>query len=187
VTVEAELSTIKRILAARANGALSRGPRTPEGKGRSSVNATRHGLLAKSVVLDNESEDAFRALVNQHFARFGPADEIEVAFIEEMATAFWRLRRAWAIETQLLQNGVDGSAEESEVARIAAAFAGLASTPPLGLLHRYEARLDRMYQRALHNLLLRALESPGGPPASTLLPAPTPVEEGMPTTIPKAA
>jgi hypothetical protein len=164
VNEEATLSTLNRILASRANGAISRGPQTAEGKRHSSLNATRHGLLAKSVVLENESADAFRELVKQHLARFGPADDIELAFLEEMAVTFWRQRRAWAIETQLLQNGVDGSAEESEVARIAAAFASLASTPSLGLLHRYEARLHRMYQRALHNLLLlRALELPNEP------------------------
>jgi hypothetical protein len=41
-----------------------------------------------------------------------------------------------------------------ETARIAAAFSELAATPELNLLHRYEARLHRIYQRALFNLAL---------------------------------
>lgn len=43
---------------------------------------------------------------------------------------------------------------ECELSRLAGAFAELASTPQLGLLHRYETRLHVMYQRAFHNLLL---------------------------------
>jgi hypothetical protein len=59
----------KRILAARANGALSRGPKTPEGKARSSKNATRHGLLSDCVLLRNEDGDVFRAVFNAYLPR----------------------------------------------------------------------------------------------------------------------
>jgi hypothetical protein len=51
-----------------------------------------------------------------------------------------------------------------EAARIAAAFSHLAASPELNLLHRYEARLHRIYQRALDNLLiLRDPELPKEP------------------------
>ena len=91
-------SSLARVLSSRANGALSRGPKTPEGQRRSSMNAVRHGLLAKCVVLANESEQAFKDVLAQHFGRLGPADGVELGMIEEMAAAFWRLRRLWAIE-----------------------------------------------------------------------------------------
>jgi hypothetical protein len=60
-----------------------------------------------------------------------------------MVAVFWRLRRAWAIETR--QPG-------DEVGRITAAFTELAPSPHLGLLHRYEARLHHIRQRALENI-----------------------------------
>jgi hypothetical protein len=40
--------TAAQLAASRANAQLSTGPRTEEGKRRSSLNAFRHGLTAKS-------------------------------------------------------------------------------------------------------------------------------------------
>jgi hypothetical protein len=110
------MSSVRRIHPSRANAARSRGPITAEGQERSSANAIRHALLARCVVLENESGPCFDDLVTQHTQRFAPAD--------------------------------------GEAARIADAFAELAASPELDLLHRYKTRLHRIYQRALYNLAL---------------------------------
>ena len=144
----------KRIQAARLNGARSRGPVTGEGKARSSRNAIRHGLLSDCVVVGSESRESFQQLLDLHLQRFAPVDDVEFGMIEEMAAAYWRLRRAWSIETQLLASGMEQRTEPSELARIAGAFSDLAATPQLALLNRYETRLHLMYQRAFHNLLV---------------------------------
>ena len=96
------MRSLRRIDSSRANGARSRGPITPEGKERASTNALRHGLLAKCLVLENESNECFDDLVTQHIRRFAPADGVEFAMIEEMVAANWRMRRAWAIENRLM-------------------------------------------------------------------------------------
>ena len=49
------MSTDRRIRASRANGALSRGPKTEAGKQRCRLNAVKTGAFAKSIVLKNES------------------------------------------------------------------------------------------------------------------------------------
>ncbi|HEY9247518.1 MAG TPA: hypothetical protein VIO38_00215, partial [Rariglobus sp.] len=56
----------RRIKASRANGAKSRGPKTPEGKLRSQTHAIRHGLLAKCVVLEGEDPDVFKLLMAEY-------------------------------------------------------------------------------------------------------------------------
>ncbi len=181
------MSSLRRINASRANAARSRGPITPEGKARSSANAIRHGLLAKCVVLENESGQCFEDLVAQHTERFAPADGVELGMIEEMAAAHWLMRRAWAIENRLMEKALRNQPAGDEAARIAAAFSELAATPELNLLHRYEARLHRIYQRALFNLALlgerklpkepspisehQVAQVPGGPDLQ-MLPAP---------------
>jgi hypothetical protein len=154
------MSSLRRILSSRANGALSRGPKTPLGKQHSSKNALTHGLTADTVILKTEPSENYEVLLGEHLDRFDPADGVEYGMIEEMAAASWRMRRAWAIETRIFDNQI--SPEPSipdDLDKMAKAFAGPDGGPPnLALLHRYETRLHLMYQRSMHNmLLLRAL------------------------------
>ena len=114
----------------------------------------RHGLLAKCIVIGNESAERFDALFTSFLERFGPLDDVEAGLVEEMAAAFWRTRRAWAIESRLLDNSLENQPAGDELRRLAAAFSESVARPELGLLHRYETRLHRIFQRSLYNLLL---------------------------------
>jgi len=51
----------EQLAANRANAAHSCGPKTEEGKKRSSLNATRHGLTARAVVLPREDQNEYLA------------------------------------------------------------------------------------------------------------------------------
>ena len=157
------MSSLRRINSSRANGVRSRGPIIAQGKERSSANAIRHGLLAKCIDLENESGPCFDQLVAEHTGRFAPADGVEFGMIEEMAAAYWRMRRAWAIENRLMEKALRHQPPGDEAARIAAAFTELAASPELSLLHRYETRLHHIYQRALQNFLLLRLAIPNEP------------------------
>ena len=172
------MSSLKRILSSRANGARSRGPITPAGKQASSLNAIRHGLLAKCVVLRTEARAGFDILLDQHIQRYSPDDDVELSVVEEMAATFWRMRRAWAIETRLHDDAINAREPGDEIGRITGAFTDLAASPALALLHRYEARLHNIRQRAFKNIhLLRNTpplpnEPTFAPPHPTLPPPP---------------
>ncbi len=146
----------RRKLASRANGAKSKGPKTPEGKARSSYNAVRHGLLSKTTVLACENRETFEKLLDQFVRRFDPVDDVEFGMIEEMAACHWRIRRGWAIETELMNQSVEKHKEGAGTVEscLAAAIRELAGAPELALLNRYEGRLNRMFQRAVRNLLM---------------------------------
>jgi hypothetical protein len=146
--------------------------------------------------LENESSECFDELVTQHQERFAPADGVEFAMIEEMVAANWRMRRAWAIENRLMEKAIRNQPRGDEAARIAGAFSDLAASPELNLLHRYEARLHRIYQRALDNLLLlREPDLPNEPNPISEHSAPVaqdpagdvPKEAGLPTPSPLPA
>jgi hypothetical protein len=142
----------KRAIASRANGAKSQGPTSSAGKRRSSANSTRHGLLAKCVVIAEESESVFQQFFDEHLQKLNPADGVEYAVVEEIVVAAWRLRRVWNIESTLFSKAIRRSAEASAAARAADAFSALGVNNQLQLLDRYETRLQRMYQRGLKTL-----------------------------------
>ena len=50
-----QMSSIRRILANQANGRRSSGPITLDGKARSAMSALSHGLLARIVLMQDES------------------------------------------------------------------------------------------------------------------------------------
>ena len=157
------MSSEKRITASRANGALSRGPKTPQGKARSSRNATRHGLLARVIVLEEEPEDAFRKLCHAYDTRFEPRDEVEAGMVHEMVANYWRLRRAWAIENRYFDTAMAVQDGPCATDRLMSAFSSLADSNRLDLLHRYETRIHMMFQRALRNLLALRKATPNPP------------------------
>src|ERR1700683_2102783 len=96
------MSSLRRVQSSKANGARSKGPSPPAGKRNSSLNAIRHGLCAKCIVVEGESRENFLILLQQHSALLHPADEVEFGMIEEMCAAYWRQRRAWSLETNML-------------------------------------------------------------------------------------
>jgi hypothetical protein len=151
-----------RSAAARANGAKSRGPKTPEGKLASSRNATTHGLTAHTLVLHNESETQYDSDLRDYLDQFRPQGKVEIDLVRQLAAAQWRLARYIAVETALLENKMESQAEWldekyqvlPEPNRLAFAFDALSEpNGALALLNRYQARLQREYQRVLKMLM----------------------------------
>src|SRR5690349_14244617 len=97
----------KRRIAARINGAKSRGPKTPEGKARSSRNAVKHGFFSTAAPLSEEDLAACRQFLDGHVAFLRPADPMELSLVRQMAAVRWDLRSALALETQALAAEID--------------------------------------------------------------------------------
>jgi hypothetical protein len=150
--------------AARINGAKSKGPISPEGKAKSSQNATKHGVYSKSgfYLLGNETKAEFEDLVSAYVARFNPADEVERRMVHQYAALDFRLRRAVnladaAIDQHLCElfeeNGGVNPVFSGEAAIVVSLQEGRTKTHLIDLFSKMEARLARQSHRLLGDLL----------------------------------
>ena len=155
------ISSLSSIAASRANGALSRGPKSPETLRVSAGNSLRHGLTARTVLLTNESQDRFQESLDAYLIRLQPRDQVEADLVEEIVVAKWRQRRLWGIEAASLNLEMARQDPDlntrcirvEEPTRQAVAFKTLADeSNSLHLLNRYETRLIQTCERALLNL-----------------------------------
>ena len=155
------MSSNRRIRSSRANGALSRGAITPEGRAHSSQNAVRHGFTARTLVLGNESQADFEALVAAHIEYWSPANLIEMNLVKEMVAATWRQQRMWKVETAAYDLKMEKQEKEVEKEFLEIDAAGRQSIAINALIEeskavttyiRYESRMVRIYDRAFTRL-----------------------------------
>jgi hypothetical protein len=176
---------------ARINGAKSHGPKTPEGKEVSSLNALKHGFTSrKTFILQTESLDEYRAFLAEHLAIHQPATPPEKELIEQMAIARWRIRRFVGAETVLIDcemvrnhDKVDKEfgPTDSDV-HLALAIRSLADESRcLSLMSRYESRLQRCHDKAY--AALRELQQLRTPPAPDPEPPPAQPEPAAAPTV----
>jgi len=146
------------------------------------LNAVKHGVLSKRVVLPHEDEAEFsellEALVNEH----QPAGMTEQHLVEELAAVIWRKRRALIAEGAIINRNLARSLSEPFTDLPAATLLAViedyvsASMKPaskiqtigeavtgrnLQNLARYETHLDRKFERTL-GMLLKLQELRGG-------------------------
>ncbi len=88
----------------RANAQRSTGPSTAQGKARSSLNALRHGILAKAafnVVIEGEERRAeFEAIIAGLAQEFQPRTITEHMMVQQLAGCYWKLAKVWTFETE---------------------------------------------------------------------------------------
>jgi hypothetical protein len=87
----------RQLAARRASALRTTGPRTPEGKAVSRLNALKHGFFAHDVVsskLDGPGRaEEFNAILDALLEDFDPQSARERMLVEEVAACCWRIRR----------------------------------------------------------------------------------------------
>jgi hypothetical protein len=97
-----QMASKKQIEANRSNALNGAGPRTVEGKARSSRNALKHGLTAQEIVIPGEDAAAYRSFEQQLIDDLQPNGSCELELIERLAATYWRLRRIPRFEAALM-------------------------------------------------------------------------------------
>src|SRR5215217_7372323 len=89
-----------RIAANRANAQKSTGPKTPEGRAASKMNAVKHGILSREVLASGEDHQELTALQEWFHEELQPVGPIEVMLLGQIVATHWRLRRVLAAESR---------------------------------------------------------------------------------------
>ena len=101
----------KQIEANRRNAQKSTGPKTPNGRAVSKMNALKHGILSKEAVVHGrcvkESDREFAALHQRFWDELQPAGPVEEMLVDQIVTTQWRLRRALRAESGEIVLSVD--------------------------------------------------------------------------------
>src|SRR5215217_9151486 len=92
------MSSARKAAANRQNALKSTGPKTPDGKAAVRLNALRHGLLSREVLLPGEDEEALRELGERLRAELQPVGELENLLVDRITSLLWRLRRLGRVE-----------------------------------------------------------------------------------------
>jgi hypothetical protein len=150
-----DMATLKQFEANRRNAQKSTGPKTTEGKAAVSMNALRHGLRARTVVLPGENREEFNQLCDDLEVEWHPRSRTEQFYVEQMAVSQWKLTRM----------------EVGEVAIFEDVAGPTTKLPLLDRLWQAECRLERSYARAQRELE-RLQNSRRQPNAQTQEPAP---------------
>jgi hypothetical protein len=94
--------TPRQLAARRTNARKTTGPRTPEGKAASRLNALKHGFWSRDIVNPNldgaELVEDFDRLLSALLDDLKPVGAVEELLVEEVAGCCWRLRRALRFE-----------------------------------------------------------------------------------------
>ena len=149
------MTSTKQVQANRENAKLSTGPRTEEGKKRTSLNAIKHGFRAKDPLIPGEDPEEFARHNAELMNDLGPASVVEQNLVDQLVDITWRLKRFGRIEAAIINDLYDKAAEqENNQDKDGEQLLGnaLADSHALNRLSRYEAQLARRYHNAMKEL-----------------------------------
>jgi len=152
------MPTPAQYAANRLNAEKSHGPTSPQGKARSKMNALRHGLTARVVVLPSEDMDAYHAFSKEIVNSLDAQTPVERQFAQTVADNQWRINRIRSIEDGMLGMGHfeaagDFDCPTSEIhSAMTAARAFRDGSRAFVNLSIYEQRLHRSMKESLRQL-----------------------------------
>jgi hypothetical protein len=149
------MATEKQIQANIRNARRSTGPRTTEGKAKSSRNALKTGLYANGIVIGYEDPSKLAELERQFTDKYHPATPTERSLVDSLIHLEWLLRRYRWLETEVWKASQDGlTSDQLTPIWPGHAFIG---QPAISRVHRLRNSTQKAFRETLADLL--ALQS----------------------------
>ena len=167
-------TSVKQTQANQVNAKLG-GVKTSEGKAISSLNAIKHGLLSKEVLLSGEDEGSLIGLGKRLRAYIQPMGELELILTDRVITNTWRLKRVlkvekatmeWQREHELNEKMRFDKTSDKQIGR--KATSEMLINQDIEKIIRYETAIERGLYKALHELQRIQLARSSGKPTVPL-------------------
>jgi hypothetical protein len=142
------MTSARKSEANRRNALKSTGPKTPEGKAAVRLNALKHGLLSREVVLPGGDEDALRELAESLRAELQPVGALENLLVDRITSLLWRLRRLGRVEAGIFFCELYERVRDTSTLGLAF-IRDANSANAFSKLSRYEATMERGLYKAL--------------------------------------
>ena len=174
------MTPIEKAEISRANGQLSEGPTSAEGKRIVSRNALKHGFASETMAIKSEEQAAYTVQLQRWVAELRPKGLVELTLVERVCRNSWKLEKIAEREDELLdiRLGMAKDLDDETLAEL---------ERELKLLARYEQAAERHFHKAL-NTFMKLRKNPAllnaHVPAPAPRPAPIPVPRPAPLVIP---
>src|SRR4051812_24320622 len=133
------MATQAQVDANQANSQKSTGPKTEEGKAKSSINRLSHGFASSTRFVKGEDPAEFNLLLDDLISEHQPATPTEQILVEQMAHHHWINLRATRLQDREIEFHLQ--------------IGGTAAK--LGLFIRYQTSAERSFHKA-HTELVKA-------------------------------
>ncbi|MGA7235262.1 MAG: hypothetical protein WBY44_06270 [Bryobacteraceae bacterium] len=134
------------------------GPRTPEGRRRSSLNACKTLITSKIHLCSPEEQPAFDAHMSAYREALAPVGILEIELVAEISKMKWRLKRASSVEDSIFSQGHLDHAENMNTGHaavdscLAEGMVWKEQAKNLLLISLYETRFRRAVEKDMATL-----------------------------------
>jgi hypothetical protein len=148
-----------------ADRAAATGPRSAEGKARSSMNALKSGIYSKSLTIPGEDPAHLTTLTEEYFQRYLPAFPEQRDLVDILVRSTWTLRRLATAEAQVWTYQMDARCALNAEAPMGHAFNF--GDRSLSRLQRMVNSTQRNFRDALRELQRLQAPEPAPQPTET--------------------
>ena len=164
-----EGTSIAKVESNRRNAQKSTGPKNTS---LTRLNAMKHGILSKEVLIDGEDKKALEALGKKLRLELAPDGELENILVDRIISSTWRLRRVIRTERDYIQaeykdckyDSFNDREREEDKAWNILVSRELGNNKAWLNLIRYETAIEKQIYKALHELMRLQSEKRGEKP-----------------------
>jgi len=165
----------KQTAANHTNSQKSTAPPTTGTQAASRYNSAKHGIVATTQIMFDESADDLTELAAEYHEHHNPADPGQRFLVDTLVNNEWRIRRLRRAEAELWDHATNiFMAANTEVPACTSGDAFATAAPTFERLQRVANSCERIYHRALEQLQAKVGQalSPANPDAPPQPPQP---------------